>query len=135
MTLTFADSGVLIAASRTESAIAERALAILTDDARSFAASEFVKLEVLPKAIYNKQAAEVAFYEAFFESVSSWAVDLSGIVREGYRIASTYGISAVDALHIAAALQVGAAELITTERASKPIHRVTAVQVISIWAG
>lgn len=39
MTRTFIDSGVLIAATRGEGAIAERALAILVDPNREFAAS------------------------------------------------------------------------------------------------
>ena len=69
MTLTYIDSGVLITASRGENAIAEKALTVLSDETRTFASSEFVKLEVLPKAIYNKQLAEAAFYEVFFNSV------------------------------------------------------------------
>ncbi|MBW4637316.1 MAG: hypothetical protein KME05_03605 [Gloeocapsa sp. UFS-A4-WI-NPMV-4B04] len=55
MTCTFIDSGVLIAAARGEEAIAERALVILEDLTLEFASSIFLKLEVLPKAIYNNQ--------------------------------------------------------------------------------
>lgn len=133
MTLTFIDSGILIAASRGESAISTQALEILSDTNRTFASSEFVRLEVLPKAIYNRQSAEVLFYETFFDAVSYWATDLGSMVRDSYRIAAEYGIAAMDALHVSAALQIGANELFTTERTSKPIHRITSVRVISIW--
>lgn len=133
MTLTFIDSGVLIAAARGEDAIAQQALAVLIDDRRTFASSRFVMLEVLPKATYHQQLAETAFYEFFFNSVCCWAADIDGMTAEGYRIASEYGLSAVDALHVAGALQTEAVELVTTERRTKPIHRVEEIKVISLF--
>ncbi len=39
---------------------------------------------------------------------------------------------AMDALHIAAALSVGAEEFITSETSEKPIHKVTAITVRTI---
>jgi hypothetical protein len=41
-------------------------------------------------------------------------------------------MSGFDALHIACAVFGGAEEFITTEKASKPIHRTKLVKVISI---
>jgi len=38
-----------------------------------------------------------------------------------HEIAGTYGLAAMDALHVAAALQIQADELITTEKPTKPI--------------
>ena len=52
MTLTYIDSGVLIAASRGVGDIARRAVEVLDDQDRAFASSEFVRLEVLPKPVY-----------------------------------------------------------------------------------
>ncbi len=43
--------------------------------------------------------------------------------------ASRNGLSALDALHVTAAIAVQADELVTTEGAGKPIHRVTALLV------
>ena len=43
--LTYVDAGVLIAAARGRSAEASRALAVLDDAAREFAASDFLRLE------------------------------------------------------------------------------------------
>ena len=60
--------------------------------------------------------------------MSVWA-DESGLVEEALREASTYGLHALDALHIAAAARTGA-ELVTVEGPRKPIHRTKSVKVI-----
>lgn len=133
MTITYIDSGVLLSATTGVGRIAEKALEILEDPQREFASSEFVKLEVTPKAVYNKQTEEAQFYEEFFNDVMYWANDLTHIVQEAYKIASHYGLAAMDALHVAAALSVGAEELITTEKRTKPMHRVTGITVVSIF--
>jgi hypothetical protein len=129
---TYIDSGVLITAFRGADEIALRAIQILDDPDREFAVSEFVKLEVLPKAIHGKRQLEVDFYETFFTKVSYWAEPLGLVVELAFQQASTYGLATVDALHVAAALIVGADELVTTEKLTKPIHRVTGIQLISI---
>jgi hypothetical protein len=41
-------------------------MAILDDPDRSFASSEFIRLEVLPKAIFNGKINEAEFYREFF---------------------------------------------------------------------
>jgi predicted nucleic acid-binding protein len=130
--LTFVDAGVLIAAARGGTIQAARAMEILDDPDREFAASIFLRLEVLPQAVFNKRVAEVAFYEAFFSTVSRWATDLAAVTQNAMREASTLGVEAMDALHVAAAASVGASELITTEKRSRSIHRATAVQVVTI---
>ncbi|AMW26898.1 hypothetical protein [Arthrospira platensis] len=70
MIRTFIDAGVLIYAARGQNEIAELALQVLEDDRREFASNIFVKLEVLPKAIYNQQSSEIKFYETFFQAVT-----------------------------------------------------------------
>src|SRR5215475_14995279 len=57
---TFLDAGILIAAVRGQAKEAARALAILEDPERSFLTSDFLRMEVLPKAIYYQRPAEVA---------------------------------------------------------------------------
>ncbi|MBH8561686.1 type II toxin-antitoxin system VapC family toxin [Nostoc sp. CENA67] len=133
MKITFIDSGVLVAAARGVGDLSEKALEILEDPEREFASSEFVRLEVLPKAIYNKQTDEAEFYETFFSAVTYWASDLQQVVENAYQIAGQYGLAAMDALHVATALQVGASFLVTTEKSTKPMHRITGITVISIF--
>lgn len=65
--LTFVDAGVLIAAARGGSIQARRAMDILDDPERQFASSPFLRLEVLPQALFNKRTAEAAFYEVLVE--------------------------------------------------------------------
>lgn len=131
-TKTYIDSGVLIAAFRGTTTVAVKATEVLDDPQREYATSLFVKLEVLPKARYNRQLAEVDFYETFFAGCSIWANELEKIVESAQQLASDFGLGAIDALHVAAAISVGADELITTEKPSKPMHRISVIRVISI---
>ena len=78
---TYIDSGVLIQAYRGATIIGIKAREILEDPQREYVASLFIKLEVLPKAIYNKRTAEVNFYETFFADCTIWANELEKIVE------------------------------------------------------
>lgn len=132
MIRTFVDAGVLIAAARGTGAGAERALQFLADPNREFASSSFLKLEVLPKAIYNQRIVEVEFYEAYFDSVTHWATDIESLIEIAYRESSQSGLGAMDALHIAAAISVGAVEFVTYEKPEKSIYRTNSIPVISV---
>jgi len=132
MKITFVDAGVLIAASRGLGDVARRAREVIDDPDRVFASSEFVKLEVLPKPIYEKRETEADFYREFFAAVRHWAGPVEKIVNGAYDVAQSCGMSAMDALHVAAAEIAGASELVTTERPEKPIHRAKRVIVRSI---
>jgi hypothetical protein len=81
MIRTYIDAGVLIAAARGEATIALKALDILDDPNRDFASSIFVKLEVLPKAVHNKNAAESEFYETFFAGVTIWSESFDSLCK------------------------------------------------------
>jgi predicted nucleic acid-binding protein len=132
MIKTYLDAGVLIAAARGKAPIALRALEILDDPNRQFVSSVFLKLEVLPKAIYYKNTSEVEFYEAVFDSVAYWADSFETIIEQAYKEAFGVGLAALDALHTAAAISAGADELVTTERKTRPIHRTQSIKVVSI---
>lgn len=106
---------------------------ILNDDNREFASSRYVQLEVLPKAIFNKQQDEIEFYKTFFSVVHHWATDYEQIIQNAQQIAFTYGLAAMDAIHVAAARQIKADQLITTEKPTKPMHRVKEIQIILIF--
>ena len=68
---TFLDAGVLITAARGGTGEdADKALQILKNSNRKFAASQFLKLEILPKAIFNQSHLEMSFYEAYFDAVA-----------------------------------------------------------------
>jgi hypothetical protein len=68
--LTFVDSSVLIFAAKKPTvetfALRSRALLLLEDPDRQFVSSQFVKMEVLPMAMYFNRRREIEFYETFF---------------------------------------------------------------------
>jgi predicted nucleic acid-binding protein len=132
MIRTFIDTGVLITAARGNDSTVQTALNILKDPNREFASSPFLRLELLPKAIYNKRQPEIDFYEAYFAIVTHWANDLDTILTAAYREVAEFGLGAMDALHIAAAVTVGADEFITNEKPEKSIHRTPSIRIISI---
>jgi hypothetical protein len=57
---TFLDAGVLITAARGTGEDADKALQILKSSNREFAASQYLKLKILPKAIFNQSHLEMA---------------------------------------------------------------------------
>jgi hypothetical protein len=70
MKISFIDSGVLVTAARGLGEDSETALEILADSNCEFASSCFLKMEVIPKAIYHQKTAEAEFYEILFSSVT-----------------------------------------------------------------
>lgn len=132
MTVTFVDAGVLIAAARGNAEASGRAISILDQPERTFVSSAFVRLEVTPKAVFNKKKEEARFYSEYFSAVSHWTDDHANTVKHAQGLAEQFGLAAMDALHLAAALSVGAEEFITTERPGAPMHRVTGIRVVSI---
>jgi predicted nucleic acid-binding protein len=132
MIRTFVDAGVLIAALRGIPEVSAQARAVLYDPDREFVSSIFLRLEVLPKAIYNKKTIEVQFYETFFSGVAEWITSFDQVVEDAYNQASSFGLGALDSLHVAAALALGAAEIVTTESVTKPLHRITSIKIVTI---
>lgn len=66
---TFLDSGVLIAAYKGLPSIEAAAIDILDDPNRVFLSSPFVRHEVSPKALYNRQQDEYRFYQKYFHTI------------------------------------------------------------------
>jgi predicted nucleic acid-binding protein len=129
VTRTFLDAGVLIAAIRGTAEIADRALELLNDPERMFISSDFVQLEVLPKAVYFRHTAEASFYRAYFTAVTEMVPVSQTLVAEASEQAQRAGLAAMDALHVAAARAGEAAECITVERPGKPLFRVEGLTV------
>lgn len=130
--LTFVDTNVLIAAATGTGDVHSRAMAILDDPGRSFASSALVRLEALPKAIFHRKTDATEFYTTFFEAVQHWASDLNNVADTAFDEAVQFDIAARDALHVAGAAAVGAAELITAEKPTRPMFRTSTVTVRSI---
>jgi hypothetical protein len=128
----FIDSGVLLAAFRATGELAENALDILGDARRQFVTSDFVRLELLPKPICYGKDEERRFYETFFASAEHTVRASRSLIEDAEREAATVGLSAMDALHIAAARRAECDEFVTAEKTTKPIFRVAGIIVTSI---
>jgi predicted nucleic acid-binding protein len=129
---TYVDSGVLITAARGNATLSQPAIDVLSDTTREFVSSEWVRLEVLPKARYFQQQAEIAFYDLFFGRVSIWAPFGPDLLTTAMEEASVAGLSAVDAIHVVLAAISGCEELVTSEKQRSAIHRTTRVRIVSI---
>ena len=132
MTRTFLDAGILIAAARGRGIIPVRAHTILDDPERTFVTSDYIRMEVLPKALYHRQSQEGLLYERFFARAVQIVPPSASLMIQAYTEACTCGLSALDALHVAAAKFSGSEEFITTEKSTQPLFRVTGIAIKSI---
>ena len=133
MNPTYVDADVLIAAAKGTEQISAPALSVLDDPERSFAASDYPRLEVLPNATFFERTETVAFYEEFFGAVDLWVPSSPELSRRALHLACRHGLGAMDARHVAAA-EWAEAELLTAERPTKPMLRVSSPRVTSIRA-
>ncbi len=106
---------------------------LLSDPEREFVSSVFLKLEVLPKAIYHERYAEAKFYQVFFDAVNQWLTPSAKFIDSALELAQTFGLSALDALHLTAAKFLDADEFVTGEKPSSPLFRVPNIKIVSLF--
>lgn len=126
----YLDSGVLIAAFRGMDYVSSEILKLLSDKEYEIYVSDAVWMEVFPKAKYNKVMEEVEFYEEIFKNcnVLKWNEE---VLEEAKSIAVKYGLSAMDAFHVAFSLKGSVDKIITLESPEKPIFRVKEVKAVN----
>jgi predicted nucleic acid-binding protein len=132
-TLTYIDSGVLIFAAQGTTDSAALALPFLADPSREYITSDYVRLEVLPKATFQKRTAEIAFYDLFFTTTTRSIPTSEALLQYALEEACKNGIHGLDAVHIACAVFAGAEEFITSEKTNRPIHRTKVIRMVSIF--
>jgi predicted nucleic acid-binding protein len=128
MKRTYLDSSVLIHAMHGENG--SQLLALLENPEREFVAATFLKLELLPQPTFHRRRAELEFLEEYFSRVAAWAEASERLIEAALREAGKVPLTAVDAIHVAAARQLGADELITGEKPGKPLHKVKGLKVV-----
>ena len=135
MRRSFPDSGVLIDAARGLPPYDRVAFEYFDSPDRIFLTSSFVRLETVPKAAYMRLQPELDFYNVFFNRPAiEYCRDWKRLEEAADTVARQHGLSAMDALHVAAAFLLGADELVTTERPLKPIYRNELVEVVYLYA-
>ena len=87
---------------------------------------------MLPKPICYGNDSERLFYDTFFASVEQLVRASSLLVEAAEREAEAVGLSAMDALHVAAAKHAACDDFVTAEKTTKPLFRVTGIQVTTI---
>lgn len=128
------DTSVLISGWQGQTTQQIKALTILSDPQRTFVCSPFVRLELIPKATYYRNQNELQFYNDYFtQRVSAWVDDLAALYNEGMQNGVQFGLKAMDALYIAAAMLANCDEFITAERPTSPFSRVTGITVVTIY--
>lgn len=127
----YLDSSVLISAFMGENSSGKRAFEIIDDPENCLVLSEATKLELLPKPFYHRKVEEVEFYEHIFSiaQIVRWDIE---ILNKAYEFAIKYGLSAMDAIHVANAIFAGVDEFVTAEKESKPLFRVQEIRVRTI---
>lgn len=128
---TYIDANLLIAAFRGKGELGQRALEIIDDPERILVISDAVRLEVQPKPRYEKQQQEIDFYEAVLHQAEhiEWRTET---LYRAHHLAENHGIAAMDAIHVATALDAGVDEFVTAEKSTKPMFRVNELHMHSI---
>ncbi|SHG32640.1 PIN domain-containing protein [Desulfacinum infernum DSM 9756] len=132
MKRTYIDANVLIAAFRGEEKVSERALKVLDDPERALVVSDYLRLEVLPKPTFHGKQEEVEFMQAVIENAAEQVSTSDELTEKAVELASRYDMTPIDALHVGAAVVAGVDELVTMEKPTKPMCRVSEVEVVSI---
>ncbi len=132
MKKTFLDSGVLLTAWRGADDESGRAISLMQDAEREFYTSLIIRLEVIPRATFHRQAEELKFYNAYFSRTKAEEPLSAELGRDASELACKHGLSAADALNIAAALRQGVQEFITSELPAKPMFRVPGIKITSL---
>jgi predicted nucleic acid-binding protein len=128
---TYLDSCLLIAAFLGKGEIGRRAMGILDDPKRHLVVSDAVRLEVMPKPRHEKRREEQFFYDAIFQDAENVPWHLEALAN-AQTLAERYGLSAMDAVHIALALHARVDVFMTKENPTKPLFRVKELPLISI---
>ena len=129
--ITYTDACLLMAAFRQDDERNPRAVSIIEDKRRRFIVSDALWLETMPAPLRNKRHNEVAFYENFFARARHLPMT-DAIMRRARALAGRYFLDAMDAIHVAYAIEAGADEFISAERITKPMFRVLEVPMTSI---
>lgn len=129
--LTYVDACLLFLAFRKNDQRSAQASEVLEDERRVFIVSDALWLEAMPAPLRNKRQAEVDFYERFFARARHIPMT-DAIMRRARDIAGRYFLDAMDAIHVAYAIEAGADEFVSAERITKPMFCVLEVPMTSI---
>jgi predicted nucleic acid-binding protein len=125
---------VIVNAVREDKERAKQAQIVLEDPTRDLIVGDYVRLETLPKMVYNKKIDQAAYTTALFDH-AEYVRSTNAIVTHAETLAEAYGLSAMDALHVASAIAGHADELIIFEKPEKPFFRIPdeRLRIVSLY--
>lgn len=128
---TYIDANLLIAAWHGKDDAGFRAIEVLDDPARLLVVSDALWLEVMPKPLYFRNDGELEFFRDIFARAEHipWQLPVLAQARE---LAQRHGLAAMDAIHVATAINARVDEFISGERPDKPMFRVTEISMRSL---
>jgi predicted nucleic acid-binding protein len=132
MKRTYVDANVLIAAFQGDEDTSRRAMEVLDDPRRKLVISGYLRLEVLPKPSFHRRQDEVEFMNTILENAAENIPSNPDLTTSAINLASRYDLTPIDALHAGAAVTAGVDGLVTMEKPTKPLCRVTEVKVVSL---
>ncbi len=103
----------------------------MADGAREFFTCDNVRLELLPKPVFEKHRSEAQFYIDHF-NLATIEPFSTALGKAALELGEKHGLAAGDALNLASAIRQGADEFITSELPGKPMFRVSGIKVISL---
>lgn len=104
----------------------------MLDPARDFFTCQMVKLELFPKAHFNKRPGELEFYDPHFALVKHEEPLSKKLGEEAMGLGKKYGLGSADAINVAAALRMKVEDFITSEAPNIPMFRVPGMRFISL---
>jgi hypothetical protein len=133
-TRTYLDSSVLIAIVEGESDVAEKAMRYVDEPDREIVLSEAVRLEVYPRRLLDPQkTGQRQCLDELFKRAAQIVNDFPERVwKQAVEEASRCQMQRMDALHVAAALEGNADEIVTAEKPEKNMCRTKSIRVISL---
>jgi predicted nucleic acid-binding protein len=107
---------------------AQTAYNILDDQNRLIFFSDYILLEVLQMPIFFKEEKRSSYIKMLFKKFIKIPTSQTTIDK-AIGLAFNYGLSAMDALHVATAIEGKADEFVTFENPTKPFFRIPSSEI------
>jgi predicted nucleic acid-binding protein len=127
-----ANAAIVTFAGSTPDYRISRAFQVLEDKNRLLLSSDYLWLEVIPKSLYFKELTKISYINKVFER-SEKIFSNQNIIDKAISLATSYGLSAMDSLHIASSIEGKADEFVTFEKSTKPYSRIPPSEICVVF--
>lgn len=108
-----------------------KAIELLRDDTRELLATSLVELELTQPQFDPRRKDEADFYLDYLRNIVTESADVTeSLIAMGIDTVRSTQASAMDAMHLACAIHMGADEFVTSEATGKPLFREKRIPVV-----